>query len=90
MKYRVAAIFPERFQSFTVALKNNLFSYFFMRNTVSVICRNINKNKQSHSGKDESTGRRGSMDSLWTLRRKYHDMILGAFGNTNKSTVAEV
>ncbi len=27
--YKVAAIFPERFQSFTVALKNNLFYYFF-------------------------------------------------------------
>jgi hypothetical protein len=47
----VAAIFPERFQSFTIALKNYLFLLFFNHKTVSAVCQNINKNKQPHSGK---------------------------------------
>jgi hypothetical protein len=70
--YRVAAIFPEHFQSFTVLLKNNIF-IVFLRKTISAFCQNRNKNKQSHSGEDESTGRRRSRGSLRTLRRTYHD-----------------
>jgi hypothetical protein len=46
----------------------------------------MNKNKQSHSGKDKSTGRHRSRDSLWTLRRTYDR----DFGKTNENTVAEV
>ncbi len=87
-RYRVAAIFPDCFQSLIVPLKINLFYNFFFRKTVSAICRNLIKNKQSHSGKNESTGRRSSRDSLQTLRRTYHDsQWLKAFGNINKSTV---
>jgi hypothetical protein len=33
--YRVAAIFPEHFQSFTVALKNHLFFNYFAQNRLS-------------------------------------------------------
>ncbi len=70
--YRVAAIFPERFQCFTVALKNNLFYNFFPAKPSQLSAKTW-KNKQSHSGKDESTGRQRSRDSLWTLRQTYHD-----------------
>jgi hypothetical protein len=69
----VAAIFPEHFQSFTVLLKKKYFLLFFLRKTISAFCQNRNKNKQSHSGEDESTGRRRSRGSLRTLRRTYHD-----------------
>ncbi len=37
--YRVAAIFPERFQCLTVALKNNLFYYFFLQNRLSCLLK---------------------------------------------------
>jgi hypothetical protein len=33
--YRVAAIFPEHFQSFTVTLKNHLFINYFAQNRLS-------------------------------------------------------
>jgi hypothetical protein len=35
--YRVAAIFPEHFQSFTVLLKNNIFYCFFTQNHLSFL-----------------------------------------------------
>jgi hypothetical protein len=73
--YRVAAIFPYCFQSFIVPLKNNLFYKFFSRKTFSAICRNIIKNKQSHSGKDESTGRRIAAGTV-SRRCAGHTMIV--------------
>ncbi len=66
--YRVAAINPERFQCFTVALKKS-FSIILFGKTVSAVCRNIIINKQSHSSKDESTGGLRSQETLRTLRR---------------------
>ncbi len=44
--YRVAAIFPEHFQTFTVALKIFFFYQFFFPQTVSAVCWSINKNKK--------------------------------------------
>ena len=44
-----------------------------MPQTVSAVCRSINKNKKTHSSKDKSTGRYKSPDSLQTLRRTYHE-----------------
>jgi len=52
----VAAIFPEHFQIFFVALKNQLFLLIILRITVLALCRSGNKNKQTRSGKDKSTG----------------------------------
>ncbi len=65
--YRVAAIFPEHFQSFTVTLKNYFFEQF------SAVCRSINNNKKTHSSTDKSTGSYKGRDSLQTLRRTYHE-----------------
>ncbi len=72
LQYRVAAIFPERFQCFTVALKIIFFNIFF-RKTVLSVCRNIIINKECHFSKDESTGRHRSRERLRALRRVYHD-----------------
>jgi hypothetical protein len=51
-EYRVAAIFPEHFQSFTVALKI-IFLLIILRKTVSALCRSGKENKQKLSSKDE-------------------------------------
>ncbi len=69
--YRVAAIFPERFQSFTSALKIVFFVLIILLKSVSVVCRSVNKNKQTHLGKDESSGSDSSHDSLRASRRMY-------------------
>jgi hypothetical protein len=54
----VAAIFPERFQCFTVALKNNLFIIFFRKpsaeteiKTNSHISAKMNQQEGSGAGK---------------------------------------
>ena len=51
----MAAIFPEHFQIFPVALKDQLHTNY-LRITVSALRRSGNKNKQTRSGKDKSTG----------------------------------
>jgi hypothetical protein len=43
--YRVAAIFPEHFQSFTVALKNHIFTNYFTQNFFSSFL--MRKHKQT-------------------------------------------
>ncbi len=70
--YRVAAIFPEHFQSFTVGLKH-FFKIILLPQTVSAVCWIINKNNNTHSSKVESAGSYKSRDSLWTSRRTYHE-----------------
>ncbi len=66
--YRVAALFPEHFQSFTVALQ-----FVFLNNsfgcTASAIFRSKIKNKPTHSTKYESTESFNSSDSLQAPRR---------------------
>ncbi len=52
---------------------NIIFFITFFRKIVLAVYRNRYKNKKSHSGKDESTGRHRSRDSLQALRRTYHD-----------------
>ena len=44
-----------------------------MPQTVSAVCRSINKNKNTHSSKDKSKGSYKSRDSLQTLRRTFHE-----------------
>jgi hypothetical protein len=39
LTYRVAAIFPEHFQCFTVTLKNNIFYHFFPQNRLSCLLK---------------------------------------------------
>jgi hypothetical protein len=46
--YRVAAIFPEQFQCFTLALKNNLFYKFFPQNRLSSLPKHNYKVTNSH------------------------------------------
>jgi hypothetical protein len=68
-KYRVAAIFPEHFQSLTVALKNHIFSLLFCTNRLSsVYCICGNKNKQTRPGKGKSIYSIGSYDSCDSLQ----------------------
>ncbi len=57
-----------------------------MLQTVSAVCRSINKNDNTHSSKVESTGSYKSRDSRWTSRRTYVD------GNINniKENLTEV
>jgi hypothetical protein len=83
--YRVAAIFPEHFQSFTFVLKNIFFINSFA-STVSAVCRSINKNNNTHSSKVESTGSYKSLDSRWTSRRTYVDVNI----NNIKENLTEV
>jgi hypothetical protein len=66
--HRVAAIFPEHFQSLTVALKNHIFPYYFAQ-TVLALCISGNKDKQTRSGKGKSIGSSESCDSLRASRR---------------------
>ncbi len=47
-----AAIFPEHFQSFTVALKN----YISLQTVSATYLLNHKLNKRKHSGKDDSAG----------------------------------
>ncbi len=72
-EYRVAAIFPEHFQSLTVALKNHTvyFTDFFAQ-TISALCRSGNKNKQTRTGKGKLIGSYESCDSLRASRRMEH------------------
>jgi hypothetical protein len=72
----VAAIFPEHFQSFIVTLKKYFSEQFFCPkpSQLSAVCRNINKNKNTHSSKDKAKGSYKSRDSLQTLRRTYHEI----------------
>jgi hypothetical protein len=53
--------------------------------TISAVCRSINKNKKTHSGKDKSTGSYKSRYSLRTSRRTYCEEIM-SYGNIKKST----
>jgi hypothetical protein len=69
-KYRVAAIFPEQFQSFTDPLKNRTFYNYFAQIHLSYLPKGKQK-KQTHSGKDESIGSYRSHVSLWISRRTY-------------------
>jgi hypothetical protein len=46
--YRVAAIFPEQLQSFADALKIFFFILIVLLKSVSSVCRNVNRNKQTH------------------------------------------
>ncbi len=62
--YRVAAIFPEQFQRFTDTLKVFFFFINYFSPIFSAVCRSVNKKKQTHLGKDESTGSYNSHDSL--------------------------
>jgi hypothetical protein len=68
----VAAIFPEHFHSFTVALKNLLFFLIILCKIVSALSKIVNKNNQKLSGKDEITGSYESCDSLRASRRMDH------------------
>jgi hypothetical protein len=68
--YRVAAIFPEQFESFTDTLKSVLFINYFAQIHLSCLQKGKQK-KQTHSGNDESIGSYKSHVSLWTSRRKY-------------------
>jgi hypothetical protein len=54
--------------------------------TVTVVCRSINKNNNTHSSKVESTGSYKSRDTRWTSRRTFID------GNINyiKENLTEV
>ena len=54
-------------------IKKLLFWKILLPQTVSAVCRSINKNKKTHSNKDKSTGSYKSRDSLQTLRRTYHE-----------------
>jgi hypothetical protein len=83
--YRLAAIFPERFQCITVALKKIFFNSFSCK-TISAVCRNIVINKQSHYSKDEGGGHR-SRESLRTLRRIYH-VVIKSFWNHQQAGLA--
>jgi hypothetical protein len=67
--YRVAAIFPDNFQSFTVASEKTTCFRIILRKTVSALCRSRNKNKQAHSGKDKSTESYENCHSLQASRR---------------------
>ena len=66
--YRVAAIFPEHFQSFTVVLKN-IFLLIILHQIVSAICRSIKKNNNTYWSKVESTGSYKSRDSKYCRLR---------------------
>ena len=60
-----------------------------MLQTVSAGCPIIDKNKQTHSGKDEPTGSHNSRDSLCTSRRTYRESDYeGAmdYGGSSKKT----
>jgi hypothetical protein len=67
--YRVAAIFPEHFQSFTIVLKNHLFYSFFRRKPTQLFAEQYVKIKPAHSGKDELAGTSKRWDCLRTSRR---------------------
>jgi hypothetical protein len=54
-------------------IKKILFWTILLPQTVSAVCRSINKNKNTHSSKDKSKGSYKSRDSLQTLRRTYHE-----------------
>ncbi len=70
MIYRVAALFPEHFQSFTMA-----FQFIFLNNSFGTHClsysifRSIIKNKRTHSSIYEPTESFKSSDSLQAPRR---------------------
>jgi hypothetical protein len=70
--YRVAAIFPEHFQSFSVTFKKTFLNNT-LPETVSAVFGSINKNKNTHSSKDKLKGSYKSRDSLQTLLRTYHE-----------------
>jgi hypothetical protein len=53
--------------------------------TFLAICRSINKNKKTHSGKHKSTGSYKSRYSLRTSRRTYCKEIM-SYGNIKNST----
>ncbi len=55
-------------------IKKFLFWKFLLPETVSDVCRSINKNKKTHSRKDKSTGSYKSRDSLQALRRTYYEI----------------
>jgi hypothetical protein len=52
-------------------IKNIFFLLIFLLKSVLAVCRSVNKNKQTHLGKDESTGSDSSHDSLQASRRMY-------------------
>jgi hypothetical protein len=68
----VAAIFPEHFQIFPVALKNQLFLLIILRIIVSALCRSGIKNKQTRSGKDKSDKSTGSYENCHRLQASRH------------------
>jgi hypothetical protein len=53
--------------------KKLLFYKILLPQTVSAVCRSINKNKKTNSSKDKSTGSYKSRDSLETFRRTYQE-----------------
>lgn len=55
----------------TVNIKINLLK-IILPQTVSAVCRSINKHKKTHSSKDIPTGSYKSCDSLQTSRLTYH------------------
>ncbi len=55
-------------------IKKIFFWTILLPQTVSAVCRSINKNKNKHSRKDKSKGSYKSRDSLQTLRRTYHEI----------------
>jgi hypothetical protein len=66
-------------------IKKLFFKTILLPQTFLAICRSINKNKKSHSGKDKSTGSYKSRYSLRTSRRTYCEEVM-SYGNIKKST----
>ncbi len=66
-------------------IKQLFFLTILLPQTFSAIFRSINKNKKTHSGKDNSTGSYKSCYSLRTSRRTYCEEVMSN-GNIKKST----
>jgi hypothetical protein len=66
--------------------EKHFFLLILLLQTVSAVCRSINKNNNTHSSKVEATGSYKSRDNRWTSRRTYID------GNINyiKENLTEV
>jgi hypothetical protein len=65
--------------------KKIIFLKTLLPQTVSAVCRSINKNKNTHSGKDKSTGSYKSHYSLRISRRTYCEEIM-SYGNIKEGT----
>jgi hypothetical protein len=83
--YRVSAIFPGTLSKLHCHIKKLFFLTILLPETFTAICRSINKNKKTHSGKDKSTSSYKSRYSLRTSRRTYYEEVM-SYGNIKKST----